>query len=124
MQDAFNASSKVAYEYLKQSLDQLKEEVGGKLDLNSTFVGSAILMSTGLSVGYVLWLVRGGMLMSTLLSSMPAWRLLDPLPILAGKLDEEDDEESLETILEDDAQDTEKAEKEPDEATDVNRTEK
>ena len=68
--------------------------------------------------------IRGGMLLSTLLSSMPAWRLLDPLPILAGKLDEDDDEESLETILEDDDPQEVKAEEEPDESTDVNRTEK
>ena len=48
--------------------------------------------SLGLSVGYVLWLLRGGVLLSSLLSSLPAWRLVDPLPIL-GRLDDEDDED-------------------------------
>ena len=45
--------------------------------------------------------------MSTVLSSLPAWRLIDPLPVLAymGRADEEDDEqtdqeESLESIVE------------------------
>ena len=36
--------------------------------------GSTVAVSTGLSVGYVLWLVRGGVLLSSVLSSMPAWQ--------------------------------------------------
>nr|MDJ0856297.1 hypothetical protein [Desulfobacterales bacterium] len=53
-------------------------------------------------VGYVVWLMRGGMLLSSLLSSLPAWQLLDPLPILARRKDDDnnDDDESLESILE------------------------
>ena len=60
-------------------------------------------MTTGLSVGYVMWLLRGGMLLSSILSSLPAWRLVDPLPVLASleksaKKDRADDE-SLESII-------------------------
>ena len=45
--------------------------------------------------------MRGGMLLSSLLSSLPAWQLLDPLPILARRKDDDnnDDDESLESIL-------------------------
>jgi hypothetical protein len=41
-------------------------------------------------------------LASTVLSSLPAWQFLDPLPILArsGGDDEEEDEESLDSIIE------------------------
>jgi hypothetical protein len=50
----------------------------------------------------VLWLIRGGVLLGSYLSAMPAWRLLDPLPVLARSDDEdedkEDDEEPLSTI--------------------------
>jgi hypothetical protein len=58
-------------------------------------------VSTGLSVGYVIWLIRGGMLLSSLLSSIPAWQILDPLPVLAGRKadDESDDDESLASII-------------------------
>jgi hypothetical protein len=42
---------------------------------------------------YVLWLVRGGVLLGSYLSALPAWRLLDPLPVLARVGDEEDDED-------------------------------
>ena len=43
-----------------------------------------------LSVGYVVWLARGGVLLASLLSSMPAWRIVDPLPILSRAMDDED----------------------------------
>jgi hypothetical protein len=64
------------------------------------------VVSGGLAVGYVLWLIRGGYLLSSLLTSMPAWRLVDPLPILDYLDDEsradkrrEDEDESLEELL-------------------------
>ena len=31
----------------------------------------------------MIWLLRGGALISSLLSSLPAWQLVDPLPVLA-----------------------------------------
>jgi hypothetical protein len=36
-----------------------------------------------MSVGYVVWLFRGGLLLGSLLSSLPAWHVIDPLPVLA-----------------------------------------
>ncbi|MCI4430411.1 MAG: cadherin domain-containing protein [Burkholderiales bacterium] len=48
---------------------------------NLQFAG-AILVS-GLSIGYVLWLARGGVLMASLMSALPAWTSVDPLPVLA-----------------------------------------
>jgi hypothetical protein len=33
-------------------------------------------------VGYVLYSLRGGALLGTLLTSLPLWRWMDPLPIL------------------------------------------
>jgi len=41
------------------------------------------------------------MLLASLLSSMPAWQFLDPLPILARKREDErsEDRESLESIV-------------------------
>ncbi|MDJ0669333.1 MAG: hypothetical protein QNJ61_18770, partial [Desulfobacterales bacterium] len=96
-----NRSTARAYLNLLNSLNQVREEVVGEIDYEQTMLGSAIVMSTGLSVGYVIWLVRGGMLLSSLLSSLPAWQLLDPLPILARKKDDDgtEDDESLESIL-------------------------
>jgi len=91
-----------ALDFLENSLDGLKQEAEDEIALNQVAASSAIAVTTGLSVGYVAWLLRSGVLLSSLLSSMPAWRFLDPLPVLAGKLDdlEETDDESLETIIE------------------------
>ena len=82
---------------------QVQAEADSEATATQTVLGSAIAVSTGLSVGYVVWLVRGGMLLSSLLSSIPAWQILDPLPVLAGIRDEDDsdDDESLASILED-----------------------
>ena len=47
-------------------------------------LASGVAMTTGLSVGYVVWLVRGGVLVSSMLSALPAWQLIDPMPVLAA----------------------------------------
>jgi hypothetical protein len=44
--------------------------------------GSATAASFGASAAYVLWLLRGGSLLSSLLSILPAWQSMDPLPVL------------------------------------------
>ena len=45
-------------------------------------VGAAGGLTSLVSVGYVLWAVRGGSLIGSLLAALPLWRWLDPLPIL------------------------------------------
>ena len=44
------------------------------------------------------------MLLTSLLTTMPAWRFLDPLPVLGGvKGDQEGDDDSLEALVAGDA---------------------
>ena len=72
--------------------------------IEARVAGSVFVVSTGLSVGYVLWLLRGGALIASLLSSLPAWRLVDPLPVLGsvgGRAGDEDDD-SLEDLVAED----------------------
>jgi len=52
--------------------------------------------ATGLTVGSILWLLRSGGLMAISLLFYPAWRNVDPLPVLVAGDDEEDDEEDIE----------------------------
>ena len=101
LENRIAAMSAATYQNLLKSLDQVKEEMTGDTHFVKTLVGSAIAVSSSLTAGYVIWLLRSGILFSSVLSSMPAWRILDPLPILArtGDEDDPDDEESLETIL-------------------------
>jgi len=89
------------YQHLRESLDAVKQEMTSHSRLSKVYLGSAVVSSIGLSVGYVVWLLRGGMLLASFLSSMPAWQFLDPLPILARKREDErsEDKESLESIV-------------------------
>ena len=113
-----------AYLNMVNSLDGVKKEMAGEIAFNKTVLGSAIAVSTGLSVGYVVWMIRGGMLLSSLLSSIPAWQILDPLPVLAGRRGEDDldDDESLASIIDRKPQ-KKKAEKKPKRAVLANQGE-
>jgi hypothetical protein len=100
--NAFEILTTRAFEFLENSLDGLKKETADDIEYNKAVLSTSIAVATGLSMGYVAWLLRSGILLSSLLSSMPAWRFLDPLPILAEKTDgsDEEDQESLEAIIE------------------------
>ena len=100
-----------------KELDEQRELIHERDYFQHTVVGSTMTVTTGLSVGYVVWLIRGGVLLSSLLSSLPAWRWVDPLPVLASLArDSEDDEddESLETIVDGGEEETRMSEIEPD----------
>jgi hypothetical protein len=84
-------------------LNKLRNEVAEETYLERVVVGSSVTVTTGFSIGYVLWLVRGEVLLTSLLASLPAWRLVDPLPVLSflGKHSEEDeDDDSIEAVVE------------------------
>lgn len=88
----------------QEGLDTVRHSLGKQSATEQIIIGSSVTVTTGVSLGYVLWLIRGSVLLSTVLSSLPAWRLIDPLPVLGGMLDNsnaDEDQESLETILED-----------------------
>lgn len=88
-----------SYDHLYQSLNELKKETFDQMQHSQTVVGSAIAVSTGLSAGYVIWMLRSGMLISSVMFSLPAWRIADPLPILAGSQNKNNDDESLLSII-------------------------
>lgn len=44
----------------------------------ATIVTTTVTMSAG----FLVWLTRGGSLLMSVLSALPMWRLLDPLPVL------------------------------------------
>ena len=94
-QGAFRTSDQM-YQYF----DDLRESLRQEQQSTALTVGSSVAMTSGFSVGYVVWLLRGGVLASTVLSSLPAWQFLDPLPVLARVgSDDDEDEESLDSII-------------------------
>lgn len=82
-------------------VQQLKEEEAFAEMMESVVVGSTAAVSTSVTVGYVVWLLRGGSLLTTFLSSLPAWQAFDPMPVLDqfNDGDGEDDDESLASMV-------------------------
>lgn len=48
--------------------------------------GHAAGVTLAFTAGYVVWTIKGGYLMASFLSSLPAWQSMDPLPILETSL--------------------------------------
>jgi hypothetical protein len=86
---------------LQGALDRLREEVEQKGKIEQAVIGSTVALTTGLSVGYVVWLLRGGLLLTSLLSSLPAWHIIDPWPVLSRVRRSDDDEEQEDDASED-----------------------
>lgn len=93
---------------LAQDLTRIELQLDDQSLWHRWMVGSAVGVTTGLTVGYVLWTVRAGYLVTSLIAQMPTWRFIDPLPIL-DSFDREAlaaDGESLSSIVQAIATDT------------------
>ena len=91
----------ILWDKLNAFQDGLARTIEEQSDFQTLVVGTTAMVSTGLTVGYAIWLIRGGSLLASMVSVMPAWRFLDPLPILESFLDDSDSdgqEENEDTI--------------------------
>jgi len=62
--------------------------------------GTAVATTAGVSVGYIVWMMRSGYVMASVLSTMPVWQNIDPLPVLAAlEAADDSDDDSLETMI-------------------------
>ena len=52
--------------------------------MQTFYVGSVGVTAGLVSVGYVMWAIRGGAFLAAITSSMPAWRMIDPVSILSA----------------------------------------
>ncbi|QDV42402.1 hypothetical protein Enr13x_22470 [Stieleria neptunia] len=85
---------------LWSDMEDMQDEINDGYNTPYVFAGSFAGVSSALSVGYVVWTVRGGLLATSLLAHLPAWSFVDPLLVLDG-LDDEDetDDDSLAEML-------------------------
>ncbi len=97
-QSAYFASGAVSEFGFGKQMDSVEDEVNKSLQLTKVLAGSAGAVTTGLSVGYIIWILRGGVLLSGLLAQMPAWAMLDPLLVVDGA-GNDDDRETIHTIV-------------------------
>jgi hypothetical protein len=74
-------------------LDRMREDIVAEPTFEHRIVGSTVAVTGAMSVGYVIWLLRGGLLLSSLLSSLPAWHTMDPMPVLSRSRNSEEDGE-------------------------------
>ena len=89
-----------------QSLDGFLDNAVSNASLPIFVTGGSVAFTTSITAGYLVWLIRGGQILTALMANIPAWRLIDPLPIL-GRLPVEDDEDddSLATMLAESSED-------------------
>ncbi len=74
----------VRSEELTRRFEEMQRQMQQQGESRSAVIASSIVVTGGVSIGYVVWLVRGGVLMSSMLSALPAWQMIDPLPVLAA----------------------------------------
>ena len=81
-------------------LDQSVEQLDSQTTLKISDIPIALPTSSLLSVGYLVWLIRAGALVSTFIS-MPAWTQFDPLPVIEKGIPRKfgDDEDALEKLV-------------------------
>ncbi|QDS87348.1 hypothetical protein EC9_15260 [Rosistilla ulvae] len=64
-------------------IDTVQQEVVEDAESIELVAGSAVVLATGMSIAQVAWLLRGSVLLTKLMSSMPIWVSFDPLPVLS-----------------------------------------
>jgi hypothetical protein len=79
-------------------LDSLRKELQGNSQFRDVALSTASAATAALSAGYALWALKSGHLLASLLTGMPAWKHLDPIAVLQGSRQGDDDEESLADI--------------------------
>ncbi len=61
---------------------------------------TTVSVGTGVSIGYIVWLLRSGAVLGSMLSALPAWKTIDPLPVLESLgSDDDSDQETLESMV-------------------------
>ncbi|MEZ6116040.1 MAG: hypothetical protein R3C28_05645 [Pirellulaceae bacterium] len=84
---------------LANELDQLTQEMLTATDMPEVVVGTAVVFATGFSAVQVALAVRSTVLVTHLMSSVPTWATLDPLPVLqANRGSYANDNESSESL--------------------------
>ena len=85
---------------LWRDLDEFQETLASDFQFSTVTIGSVGMVVSGFTVGYVLWVVRSGLLLSSVVASLPAWTMFDPMVIVSDNVPrDEGEEESLEDIV-------------------------
>ena len=80
-------------------LEKVESDLSKSFKSEALIAGSTLAVTSGLSVGYVIWMIRGGLIMTSLLAQVPAWQDIDPLTVLDSRGRGEEDGESLQSLV-------------------------
>ena len=84
-----------------ESLDGFKRNAEAIATAPALMIGGSAVLATSISAGYLVWMIRGGQVLAAMMANLPAWQLMDPLPILGGWVEKDDEtDKSLESLLE------------------------
>ena len=84
------------YQAMWHALDNMKHQMsdanGSQDPTHRVIVQVATGTSIAMSAGFVAWLLRGGALAASMLSSLPLWSSFDPIPVLFARRKRREDE--------------------------------
>ncbi len=67
---------------MSEQLDSLGESLADERRGFTTAEMGFAISTVSMTAGYLIWSLRGGMLLATFVTSLPSWQWIDPLPIL------------------------------------------
>jgi len=65
-----------------RQLDQVGQDLDSEHHSTQLTVGTTSAVTALMSIGYVIWAVRGASMAASFLATLPMWRWMDPLPVL------------------------------------------
>jgi VCBS repeat-containing protein len=80
--------SDLLFSKLDEMTASLEQAMGVSQEQQAVTVRITALTGTVLSAGFIVWVLRSGTLLASLMVTMPAWRHFDPLPVLGGSRSE------------------------------------
>jgi hypothetical protein len=75
--------------FFVEKLRPLKVEMAADTPFVGYTAGTVFITAVALTAGFIFWAVKGGFVVASFLSQVPAWRYVDPLPIfdtMAGEV--------------------------------------
>ena len=74
---------------LAVKLEAMSKQLAAADTAHNVTIRTVSQVALAMTAGYVMWSLRGASLLASLLTSLPLWRSLDPLPILEARADRE-----------------------------------
>lgn len=72
---------------LATSLESMSRQLGAANRAQNATIRTVSQVAMAMTAGYVMWSLRGASLLASLVTSLPLWRSLDPLPILESRVE-------------------------------------